>query len=73
MCSYLEDAEGIMRAITGEQPLLGHPLDAVLQWPRGRGVAGCYCAAPSREHKWGLALETLHYALSQGTNSGEGR
>ena len=73
MCSYLEDAEGIMRTITGEQPLLGHPLDAVLQWPRGRGVAGCYCAAPSREHKWGLALETLHYALSQGTITGEGR
>ena len=67
MCAYLEDAEGIMRAITSEQPLLGHPLDAVLQWARGRGVAGCYCAAPSREHKWGLALETLHYALSQGT------
>jgi hypothetical protein len=62
-----------MRAITSEQPLLGHPLDAVLQWARGRGVAGCYCAAPSREHKWGLALETLHYALSQGTTSGERR
>jgi len=73
MCSYIEDAEGIMRAITSEQPLLGHPLDAVLQWARGRGVAGCYCAAPSREHKWGLALETLHYALSQGTTSGDQR
>jgi hypothetical protein len=73
MCSYLEEPEGIMRAITSEQPLLGHPLDAVLQWARGRGVAGCYCAAPSREHKWGLALETLHYALSQGTTSGERR
>ena len=73
MCSYLEDAEGIMRAITSEQPLLGHPLNAVLQWARGRGVAGCYCAAPSCEHKWGLALETLHYALSQGTITGEGR
>jgi hypothetical protein len=73
MCSYLEDPDEIMRAITSEQPLLGHPLDAVLQWPRGRGVAGCYCAAPSREHKWGLALETLHYTLSQGVNSGEAR
>ena len=70
MCAYLEDPDDIMRAIASEQPLLGHPLDAVLQWARGRGVAGCYCAAPSREHKWGLALETLHYALSQGTNPG---
>ena len=73
MCSYIEDPDEIMRAITSEQPLLGHPLDAVLQWARGRGVAGCYCAAPSREHKWGLALETLHYALSQGTITGEAR
>ncbi len=72
MCSYLEDPEDIMRAIATEQPLLGHPLDAVLQWARGMGVAGCYCAAPSREHKWGLALETLHYALSQGTIKGDG-
>lgn len=64
MCSYLEDAEGMMKAIASEQPLLGHPLDEVLRWARGRGVAGCYCAAPSREHKWGLALETLHYALA---------
>jgi hypothetical protein len=72
MCSYLEDPEGIMRDITAGPPLLGHPLDAVLRWARGRGVAGCYCASPSREHKWGLALETLHYALSRGTNPGEG-
>jgi hypothetical protein len=66
MCSYREDAEGIMKEIASEPPLLGHPLDAVLKWQRGRGVAGCYCAAPSREHKWGLALETLHWALAQG-------
>lgn len=72
MCSYLEDADGTMRAIASEGPLLGHPLDAVLRWARGRGVAGCYCAVASREHKWGLALETLHYALSRGADSGEG-
>jgi hypothetical protein len=72
MCSYLEGPDEIMQAITSEQPLLGHPLDTVLQWPRGRGVAGCFCAAPSREHKWGLVLETLHYALSRGQNPGEG-
>jgi hypothetical protein len=72
MCSYLEDPEEIMRAIASGPPLLGHPLDAVLQWPRGRGVAGCYCAAPCREHKWGLVLETLHYALSRGPDPGEG-
>jgi hypothetical protein len=65
MCGFIEDAAGLMASIEGEQPLLGHPLEAVLRWPRGRGPAGCYCAATSREHKWGLALETLHFALAQ--------
>ena len=65
MCGYIEDAAGLMASIVGEKPLLGHPLEAVLRWPRGRGPAGCYCAASSREHKWGLALETLHYALAR--------
>ena len=65
MCAYIEDAKGIMASIDGEKPLLGHPLDAVLRWERGRGPAGCYCAATSREHKWGLVLETLHYALAR--------
>ena len=66
MCEYIADAEGLMRDIAAERPLLGLPLDEVLRWARGRGVAGCYCAAASREHKWGLALETLHWALAQG-------
>lgn len=65
MCGYIEDAAGLMGSIEGEKPLLGHPLDAVLRWQRGRGPAGCYCAAASREHKWGLALETLHFALAR--------
>ena len=42
------------------------------QSPR-RVTAGSIAAARRREHKWGLALETLHYALSQGTIEGEGR
>jgi hypothetical protein len=65
MCGYLEDAAGLMASIAAETPLLGHPLDAVLRWPRGRSPAGCYCAATSREHKWGLALEVLHFALAR--------
>ena len=26
--------------------------------------AGCYCEPTSRKHKWGLVLETIHYALA---------
>ncbi len=63
MCGYLENSDRLMTAIAAEKPLLGQPLAAVLGWRRGASPAGCYCDAGSREHKWGLALETIHYAL----------
>jgi hypothetical protein len=65
MCRYSEDREALMAAIAREKPLLGRPLDEVLTWVRPAGGAGCYCDAADREHKWGLALETIHYALRQ--------
>jgi hypothetical protein len=66
MCAYIEDPGELMGAIAAERPLLGRPLDDVLTWRREEGPAGCYCAAADREHKWGLALEVLHYALARG-------
>lgn len=65
MCQYVEDPERLMTAIEGEKPLSGERLNAVLKWPRGASAAGCFCEAASREHKWGLVLETIHYALAQ--------
>lgn len=65
MCAYQADAAALMRAIAGEKPLVGRPLDAVLQWPRESAPAGCLCEARSRAHKWGLALEVIHFALAQ--------
>jgi hypothetical protein len=63
MCKYREDADALMHAIDGEKPLKGERLNAVLAWARAQPAAGCYCEAASREHKWGLVLETIHYAL----------
>ena len=65
MCEYLADPQGLMGQIAQEAPLLGRPLEDVLTWQRGRNPEGCYCDAGGREHKWGLAYETLHYALSR--------
>ncbi len=65
MCKYLENAEALLSAIAAEKPLLGQPLDAVLHWRRGTLAAACYCEPEGRERKWGLALETLHYALAR--------
>ena len=65
MCRYMSNPEHLMVAIDQEKPLLGKPLDEVLSWQRPKTGAGCYCEPNSRKHKWGLVLETLHFALAQ--------
>jgi hypothetical protein len=65
MCQYLENPVGLMTAIEGEKPLSGERLNAVLSWGRKPSVAGCYCESSSRDHKWGLVLETIHFALAK--------
>jgi hypothetical protein len=62
-CSYLAGAEDHLHEIAAERPLLGRPLDEVFEWSRESAPAGCHCASASRAHKWGLALEAIHYAL----------
>jgi hypothetical protein len=63
MCQY--DGGRLLSAIDCEKPLLGQPLDRVLLWQRSDCAAGCYCDPAGREHKWGLVLQTIHYALTQ--------
>jgi hypothetical protein len=65
MCHYLEDPSRLMAAIDDEKPLNGKELRAVLDWQREPSGAGCFCISASRDHKWGLVLETIHYALTQ--------
>jgi hypothetical protein len=65
MCSFIDDADALMAAIEREKPLKGERLDAVLEWKRIPAGTGCYCEVSSRDHKWGIALETIHYALVQ--------
>ncbi|HVU26404.1 MAG TPA: hypothetical protein VHG71_01550 [Verrucomicrobiae bacterium] len=64
-CEYLNDAESLMRSIANEKPLFGQPLDDVLNWKREYNPAGCFCDVTRREHKWGLVLEAIHFALVQ--------
>lgn len=66
MCRYISDREPLMASIATERPLHRQPLDEVIRWTRPSSPAGCYCEAESRQHKWGLVLETIHYALSVG-------
>jgi hypothetical protein len=64
MCEFMRTGDALLRAIAGETPLAGRKLEDVLTWTRPRTGPGCYCEAGSRLHKWGLALETIHYALT---------
>ena len=63
MCQYLKQPDTLMSAIECEKPLLGQPLNDILTWRRSATSTGCYCDPDGREHKWGLVLETIHYAL----------
>jgi hypothetical protein len=65
MCQYIEDPTRLMGSIDREKPLNGERLNAVLSWRRELSGAGCFCEASSRNHKWGLVFETIHYALVQ--------
>jgi hypothetical protein len=65
MCRYISDRDQLMASIAAERPLHGRPLDDVVRWSRPASPAGCYCEPDSREHKWGLVLETIHYALAR--------
>lgn len=64
-CAYLADSDRHMLDLATRNPLLGQPLDAILTWSRASAPSGCHCTADSRLHKWGLALEAIHYALVQ--------
>ena len=59
----MTNAEHLMVAIDHDKPLLGRPLNDVLDWKRPITAPACYCEPNSRKHKWGLVLETIHYAL----------
>ena len=65
MCRYMSNREHLLVAIDRERPLHGKPLNDVLGWSRPASGAGCYCEPDSRDHKWGLVLETIHFTLAR--------
>jgi hypothetical protein len=65
MCRYRTTGPALLAVIEADRPLLGRPLDAVLAWQRAPTGPTCYCESEGRSHKWGLVLETIHWALAQ--------
>ncbi len=68
MCEYLRNPKELINNIENEKPQFGKPLNEILNWERQFSPDGCYCRAESRNHKWGLAFEVLHYTLVQYEN-----
>jgi hypothetical protein len=71
MCRYMNNAEHLMVAITQDKALVGQPLASIFSMQRPLTGAGCYCEPNDRKHKWGLVLETIHYALTQAGSRSE--
>ena len=65
MCRARAIGAAFLDTIAEEKPLLGQPLDDVLSWNRAPVSASCYCDNDSARHKWGMVLETIHFAVAQ--------
>jgi hypothetical protein len=65
MCQYLENPSRLMAAIDHEKPLNSKRLEEALTWRPESNSAGCFCTSTSRDHKWKLVFETIHYAIAQ--------
>ena len=63
MCSCLEDPDGFPGEMVSTPGFTGQPLGQALAWNPAVEPAGCLCRQPSRDHKWKIALQTVHYKL----------
>ncbi len=70
MCGYVGRGDALIDEVGRDAPLAGERLSAVIGWSRLVSAAGCYCDDASRVHKWGLVLETIHYALAERETTG---
>lgn len=65
MCEYRRNSRMLNKTIREEKPLLGQSLNAVFSWEHASKHSGCFCDKPSRNHKWRIVYEVIHYALQQ--------
>jgi len=63
MCSCLKDPEGFPREMVSVPGFVDQPLGQALEWDPTVEPAGCLCRQSARDHKWKIALQTMHYKL----------
>ena len=63
-CQFLDEGNRFLKTSEDEKPLLGQPLGDALHWSPPESPAACLCDIESRNHKWKLVLQTLHFGLA---------
>jgi hypothetical protein len=63
MCAYLDNPDRCMSQLRQHRPLIGCVLKDVLNWTPKVSPAGCLCTRASQDHKWRIALQTIHFAV----------
>jgi len=64
MCACLQSPGPFLNELDTYRPLEGMDLESAIRWEPKLNMAGCLCAAPSRNHKWRNAIQAIHFALN---------
>ena len=74
MCEYQKRGEPFLDELQEAPSFCGKTIDEILAEREPENPAGCFCTPPMVNHKWRLALSTVHYALaSEGRSTHDGR
>lgn len=68
-CAHRRADDELHAALGARHPVAGQRLVAVFEWRPATNPAGCLCTEASRNHKWRLVFQTVHYKLT-GTEEG---
>ena len=63
-CQFLSNPDAFAAGISESPPLIGQSLEAALHWNPDVSPAGCLCLRSSRDHKWRIVVQTIHFALA---------
>lgn len=63
MCAYQDRGREFIEGLQSSPSFCGQTLEEALNQPVPTNPAGCFCTPPMVNHKWRLALSTLHYVL----------
>ena len=69
MCEHRLNGEYFVEDMVRDKTFAGRLLEEALGWEPDMNPAGCLCESAHRNYKWRMALQTLHYHLTQKGNA----